>query len=72
MPQETLPKQALLVKANGRRPVGRPRMKKEELLLQLYNFLVFRWLNASLLKIKQENAASMIVEQDVCAKLELF
>ena len=47
MPQEPLPKKALLVKANGRRPVGRPRMKKEELLLQLYNFLMFRWLNAS-------------------------
>ena len=25
MPQERLPKQALLAKANGRRPVGRPR-----------------------------------------------
>ena len=27
MPQERLPKQALLAKANGRRPVGRPRTK---------------------------------------------
>ena len=27
MPQEKLPKQALLVKANGRRPVGRPRTR---------------------------------------------
>ena len=27
MPQETLPKQALLAKANGRRPVGRPRTR---------------------------------------------
>ena len=27
MPQERLPKQALLVKANGRRPVGRPRTR---------------------------------------------
>ena len=27
MPQERLPKQALLAKANGRRPVGRPRTR---------------------------------------------
>ena len=27
MPQERLPKQALLAKANGRRPIGRPRTK---------------------------------------------
>ena len=27
MPQERLPKQALLAKANGSRPVGRPRTK---------------------------------------------
>ena len=27
MPQERFPKQALLVKANGRRPVGRPRTR---------------------------------------------
>ena len=27
MPQERLPNQALLTKANGRRPVGRPRTK---------------------------------------------
>ena len=27
MPQERLPKQALLAKANGRRPVGRPRSR---------------------------------------------
>ena len=27
MPQEILPKQALLAKANGRRPVGRPRTR---------------------------------------------
>ena len=27
MPQERLPKQALLVKVNGRRPVGRPRTR---------------------------------------------
>ena len=28
MPQESLPKQALLAKANGRRPVGRPRTRR--------------------------------------------
>ena len=27
MPQERLPKQALLAKANGRRPIGRPRTR---------------------------------------------
>ena len=27
MPQERLPKQAILAKANGRRPVGRPRTR---------------------------------------------
>ena len=27
MPQERLPKQALLAKANGRRPVGQPRTR---------------------------------------------
>ena len=30
MPQERLPKQALLAKANGRRPVGRPRSRASE------------------------------------------
>ena len=28
MPQERLPKQALLAKAKGRRPVGQPRIKR--------------------------------------------
>ena len=35
MPQERLPKQALLAKANGRRPVGRPRTRWTDYIVDL-------------------------------------
>ena len=43
MPQERLPKQALLAKANGRRPVGRPRTRWTDYIEDLgWNRLGFR------------------------------
>ena len=43
MPQERLPKQALLVKANGRRPVQRPRTRWTDYIENLgWNRLGFR------------------------------
>ena len=42
MPQERLPKQALLAKANGRRPVGRPRTRWTDYIKDLgWNCLGF-------------------------------
>ena len=35
MPQERLPKQALLVKAHGRRPVGRPKTRSKNYIEDL-------------------------------------
>ena len=47
MPQDRLPKQALLTKANGRRPVGRPRIRWinyiEELDRITWDFTQAKW-----------------------------
>ena len=43
MPQERLPKQALHAKANGRRPVGRPRSRRTDYIEDLgWNHLGLR------------------------------